>query len=461
MLTGCIGSAISPETRDLPLPGQWQQAETPASEAPATGAAASGTPPSIEGWLARLKSTQLEALVGEAQVHNRQLARQRALVRQLYHAVTSTGADLWPSIGLEASGERSGVYADHDVDVYTEIWQGGLNIDWELDIWGKLSDRQREAELNYRAALAALHEQRIELTADVATRWFDTITNTQLESLLTKRLENVSDDLDSLQQGFRRGLSPALDVYLSRNTVADSEVNLAQQQQALIISRSNLQLLLGRYPGGAAIPLDNNLPELELITSSGAPAQLLQRRADIQQAWLSLLATDAGLAAAHKDRFPSFSLVGRAGTSSDALHGLVDSGLSSWTIGASLTQPLFQAGRLKSLEEQARAQVEQAEQVYLDAVYNALAEVEQALSAETSLRRQLAAQRKSRDNANIAYELSLQQYQRGLVDYTTVLESQRRAFDAQTAAISLHNQAIANRITLYRALGGDFAVSAT
>ncbi len=450
-LGGCIGSAIDPTTRDLPLPAQWSQGQTAAIPAD----------PAAQGWLKALKSPQLEQLVGEAQQDNWQVAQQAARVQELYHAITSTGADRWPSLGLGLGGERSGLYGDNNVDIYTTSWSGSLALDWELDIWGKLNDRQRAAELNFQAARAALRDQRIALTASVATGWFDTIANTQLEALLAQRLENVSADLDSLQQGFRRGLSPALDVYLSRNTVADSEVNLAGQQTQLQVSRSELQLLLGRYPGGDAIPLDNNLPELEPVSRAGAPAELLQRRADIQQAWLTLLATDAELAAAHKDRFPSFALVGSAGTTSDALHGIVDSGLSSWTIGASLTQPLFQAGRLKSLEAQARARVKQAEQEYLYTVYSALAEVEQALSAEDSLRRQLAAQRAARDNADIAYDLSLQQYQRGLVDYTTVLESQRRAFDAQTAVINLHNQAIANRITLYRALGGDFAVSAT
>lgn len=444
-LGGCAASAISPAARDPKLPDRWQQQ------------AGAETAPREAGWLAELESAELEQLVARAQDANYELARQRARVEELRQEVTVQGAELWPDASVEVGGSRSKVSGD-DNDVYATVWQGSLALSWELDIWGKLSDRQRQAALNYQAALATLRAQQIELAAEVATGWFNTVANAQLETLLSQRLDNVSADLASLEQGYRRGLYEARDVYLSRNTVADSRANLASQQQAYQESRARLQLALARYPSGRGPALEGDLPELRPVTAAGTPALLLQRRPEIQSAWLALLAADAGLAAAHKERFPSFALAGRAGSSSAELGDLVDVGLSSWSIAGSLTQPLFQAGRLQAQEEQARARVIQAEQSYLDTVYNALAEVERLLSAESTLREQLQAQRESRQNANIAYELSLQQYGRGLVDYTTVLEAQRRAFDAQTAVITLHSQVIANRIDLYRALGGDFAL---
>ncbi|MFV8819635.1 efflux transporter outer membrane subunit [Haliea sp. E17] len=451
-LAACASSAISPQARDPELPDAWSQ--KPIAETAAAPAGAVDLP--TEGWLVALDSPQLETLVHEAQAGNYRLGRQYAVVEELGQAITSAGADRWPGASLGVSGGRNMLDAEQGGRTYTESWQGSLDLSWELDIWGKLGDQQQRAELDYGAALATLRQQQIQLTADVATGWFDSIANTRLLALLQQRLDNVSSDLDSLEQGYRRGLNEARDVYLSRNTVADSRASLASQRQSLQESIAALQRLLARYPSGEGLDLDARLPELDPVAPAGAPALLLQRRPDIQQAWLSLLSADAGLAVAHKNRFPSLSLTGRAGTTSAALDGLVDQGLSSWSLGASLVQPLFEAGRLKSLEGQARARVVQAEKTYLDTVFDAFAEVESLLSAEQTLREQLQAQRESRDNANIAYDLSLQQYNRGLVDYTTVLEAQRRAFDAQTAAIQLHNRVIGNRISLYRALGGDF-----
>lgn len=445
-LGGCASSAVSPETRELELPQQWRQSAVQNEEAPA-----------INSWLRTLKSPALEALVPEAQNHNFQLSRQRAQVEELRQTVTSQGAERWPSLSLGLAGTRSATEdADGRTDS-TDAWQVGLDLEWELDAWGKLSDAQQQAQLLYQASRATLQQQQIQLAADVATSWFSAIANKQLEALLRQRLDNVSSDLETLEQRYHRGMNAALDVYLSRNTVAESRASLARQRQNLQVATAQLQRLLARYPSGTDLKTDPALPELEPVTAAGTPAQMLLRRPDIQQAWLSLLAADAGLAVAHKNRFPSFKLVGSAGYTADGLRNLVDSGLSAWSIGASLLQPLFNAGRLKSLEAQARARVAQAEQVYLDTVFNALAESETLLSAENTLSEQLEAQRASRQNADIAYDLSLQQYERGLVDYTTVLEAQRRAFDAQTAVIQLHNEVIGNRISLYRALGGDFA----
>lgn len=445
-LAGCAVSAISPETRDLELPDQWHQG---------TGAGPQNI--ATDDWLQALNSSALNALVADALANNYQLARQRAVVTELHQAITSTGAARWPVLSSGIDGARSRQDDNAGSSRNTESWQAGLDVSWEIDVWGKLSDAQRQAELLYQSAVATYRAQQLQLAADVASSWFNALANKGLEMLLAQRLENVSADLVVLEQSYRLGIGAALDVYLGRNTVADSRVSLVQQQQNLQAATAQLQSLLARYPSGAGLELQAELPNLEPFTAAGTPAQMLQRRPDIQQAWLSLLAADAGLAVAHKNRFPAFSLAGRAGYTADGLRDLVSDGASSWSIGASLLAPLFNAGRLQSLEAQARARVAQAEQAYLDTVFNALAESETLLSAETTLRQQLEAQRESRQNADIAYELSLQQYERGLVDYTTVLEAQRRAFDAQTAVIQLHNRMIANRVSLYRALGGDFA----
>lgn len=442
---GCAISAISPQTREQELPGEWVQD------------AAAEPSPAVSGWLQQLASPALGQLVEEAQDANYQLAQQRARVEELGQAVIAAGADRLPGLSAAIDGGRQMTLADSGAEVYGESWGASLDLSWELDVWGRLGDRQRSARLSYDSGMAALRQQQLALAAAVATGWFDAIANRNLLALLQQRLDNVSDDLDVLERGYRRGLNEALDVYLSRNTVAESRSVLARQRQLLQQAISSLQLLLARYPDGRDLALDEALPALETATPAGTPAQLLQRRPDIQQAWLDLLAADAGLAAAHKARFPRFTLAGRAGSSSSALHDLVDAGLSSWSLAAGLAQPLFDAGRLKSEQEQARARVLQAEQAYLDTVYNALAEVESRLSAEQTLRQRHEALLELRANADIAYELSLQQYQRGLVSYTTVLEAQRRAFDAQTSTIEAHNEVLTNRIALYLALGGDFA----
>ena len=164
----------------------------------------------------------------------------------------------------------------------------------------------------------------------------------------------------------------------------------------------------------------------------------------------------AALAAAHKARFPSLRLVGGPSRTSQELSDFLDGSAIAWSLLASLTQPIYQGGRLKASEERARQRVVQAEKQYLDLVYQAFAEVENAISRDVSLQGRYDAIARAEGAAAAAYELSFEQYQRGLVSYATVLESQRRAFDSQTTLIDLSNQLLQNRITLYTALGGEF-----
>ena len=171
---------------------------------------------------------------------------------------------------------------------------------------------------------------------------------------------------------------------------------------------------------------------------------------------MNLLATDAGLAIAHKQRFPRISLLASSSDVSDELGSLLNGSALAWSLIGNLTQPLFNAGRLKALEEQARTRVIQAEKQYLDQLYKAFAEVENAISRDASLKAQYQATLGAEENAVAALTLSFEQYQRGIVTYTTVLESQRRAFDTQSTVIDLRNQLLQNRISLYLALGGDF-----
>jgi outer membrane protein TolC len=181
------------------------------------------------------------------------------------------------------------------------------------------------------------------------------------------------------------------------------------------------------------------------------------RRPDLQEVWLNLLAADAALAAAHKARFPSLTLVGGASLTSIQFSDLFDGDASTWSIAGGLSQPLFNAGRLKALEDQAYARVQQAEQQYLDLVYRAFADVENAISRSESLQERYDSFLEAEKNSAAALQLALEQYQRGLVPYTTVLESQRQAFDAETTVVQLRNQLLQNRIDLFMALGGDFS----
>jgi len=437
-LTACAGTR-APLVTEQDVPAMWHGVTEPQ--------------PVPERWLATLHAPYLDAIVEQALADNYEL-NQRALQMEIARErVKLLRADRLPSLNLSLSGQR--FRPTGDFAAVSEQVDVSVSAAFELDVWGKLSDAQRSARLDFEAEQMGYVDTERRLVARVASATFNLLSSAQLQALFNQRLDNLAEGLDVIEKGYRSGLNEALDVYLAQNTVEQERANVANQRQVTFEATTQLELLLAEYPG-AQFTLDTPLPELRPLPEVGLPSELLTRRPDIQRSWLNLLAADAALAVAHKDRFPSLDLTGSVRDSASALKRLLDGGELAFTAAASLFQPLFQGGRLQALEAQARLRAQQAEEAYLQTVYAAFAEVENELSRAVSLNDRYSAFLQAQANAEAALTLASNQYQRGLVSFITVLEAQRRAFDAQTTVVQLRNQLLQSRVALLLALGGHY-----
>lgn len=407
-------------------------------------------------WLDSFDDPQLVALIGEAVANNYSLEQERARLYAAQQTVVIVRANRFPDLDVSIDASRRGIRDAAGDRLTTQSFGADVGARWEVDLWGRLSKQQQAAQLNLGAQAARFESVQRDLAASTTGAYFDVMEANQLLEVAQRRLDNAIESHDIVASGYRQGLNDALDLYLARNQVERQEANFAQQQQVVSETVADLQISLARYPDGR-MPIPGVLPVMNDAIPAGLPSELLTRRTDVQEAWLNLLAADADLAAAHKARFPSLSLVGSAGVTSVEFSELLDSDLSVWSITGGLTQPLFNAGRLEAFEEQALAQVRQAEQQYLGLVFRAFADVENAISRSVSLRQRYESFLDAETNSSAALNLALEQYQRGLVPYTTVLESQRQAFDAETTVVQLRNLLLQNRIALYLALGGEFS----
>lgn len=435
-LGGCATSAISERATALALPEAWQREAAPGA---------------FElGDLGQFRTPGLDELLAQALAQNRALAQQRSRVEAARQGVAVSRAARLPSLNLRGNGERGRATAGSAV---AERFSLSASLAFELDVWGRLSDAQRQAALRLSAEEARYADLRRRTAAALLNGVFRAVAANQLLALFRQRLENLNESLDVIERSYRGGLSDALDVYLAQTTVDLERANIANQVQIAYQAAADLDLLLAEYPDGR-LPLGDALPVLEAPVPAGLPSELIDRRADLQAAWFELLAADAGLALAHKSRFPSFNLTGTARDSQAELSDLLGGGQLAWTAAASLAQPLFQGGRLRALEAQARQRVLELEQRYLETVFAAFAEVENELSRLQSLQERHAAFEEAQRDAEAALEIASDRYRRGLVAYTTVLESQRRAFDAQTTVVQLRSQLLQSRVALQLALGG-------
>ena len=444
-MSACAGNQ-RPETPTAPVPdGGWVRA-------------ADVTDAVSLNWVAEVSDDAIGALVREALDSNFELKQQQLLLEDARQSVVVAGADRWPSLSASLGANRRGtdselagseiIGTDYDLDA---------NVLWELDIWGELSASARAARLDYEADLVSYEAARRELVGTTVLLTYEAIAARQLLDLFEQRLASLESTYDIVNGSYQRGLTGALDVYLAQNSLEQQREVVAQQRQNVLESTASLQLVLGRYPDGS-MELPATTPFVQTAVPAGLPSELLVRRQDIVAAWLGLMAADARVAVAHRNRFPRLVLTASGGQSSSSLGDIIDSDATSWSVAGSLTQPIFQAGRLKAAKQQAEARAQALEQAYLAQVHRAFADVENAISRSASLNERFDALLKAESNARTAEQLSLEQYQRGLVSFTTVLEAQRRAFDTGSSLVRVRNQLVQNRVALYQALGGEFVL---
>ncbi|MCB1844165.1 MAG: TolC family protein, partial [Halioglobus sp.] len=393
---GCSVSAITPQAKDVAVPADW---------------ARGGDPADIEqDWLAAFNDPRLEGLVEESAANNYALKQERERLYSAQQSVLVSRAGRYPSINVSLDGSRRSTEDSAGDSSISDRFSAGVDGRWNVDIWRQLSKQQQAAELSLAAQRARLLTVERGIAATTARQYFNVMEAKQLLEVARRRLSNVTESHDIVASGYRQGLNDALDLYLARNQVERERANFSSQEQKLLESIADLQISLARYPDGN-MPIDTELPVLADPVPTGLPSGLLTRRPDLQEAWLGLLSADAQLAAAHKARFPSLSLVGSASATSSEFSELLDGGASAWSLAAGLTQPLFDAGRLAALEEQAAARVRIAEQQYLDLVFRAFADVENSISRTASLERRYNALLESEKNSRAALELALEQYQ--------------------------------------------------
>jgi NodT family efflux transporter outer membrane factor (OMF) lipoprotein len=432
-------SEVDEKLKDLPLPQHWHDSKQALA---------------VEhNWLSQLDNPQVHQLVKKALAANHQFAMQAYALEISQQQLIVSGSQLWPELDLSFKSSRT---KDNDTGSYSNTNSVNLNVSYEVDIWGKLSDADRMSNFNYLAQKSSFEQYKQQLVVNVVTTWFSVIEAEKLLSLYRSRVENSQQNLAIIESGYHSGLTSALDVYLTRNDLNNELTRVSEQEAAKINVIRQLERLVGEYPKGELL-VDANLPLLTNDIPVGLPSELISRKPALKASWYQLLSQDAGLAYAHKQRFPSIVLSGSVGDSTTDMSDLLSSSSLAWSLLGSVSAPIFNSGRLKANEEKTRLELKQGEQLYLDTLYSAFSDVENAITKEKSLKQRYYTMLAAEDNAKNASTLSFEQYQSGLVSYTTVLDAQNRSFEAQTTLIKIKNQLIANRINLHFLLGGDFS----
>lgn len=464
ILTVALGSSLAgcalltdpaqdaPRAEPVALPEQFGTSEA---------AAAEETSAELELWWRHFESEPLVALVEESLVHNRQLG---AAAQRVYRAAAQAridGALDIPQVSAGFNGSRGrtnfiGFPFDGAPAVLSNTVNNlgvSLNVSWEIDLWGRLAALENAAQADLAASAQDLRAAAESVAAQTAKAWFGLIEAQQQLALAEATVKSRETALTSARNRFEAGLISSVDLRLAESDTAATKALVELRRQALDAAKRQLETLLGRYPAGALEAADE-LPALSSLPAVAAPAELLSRRPDLAALEARLRASDARLASAEASLYPSLSLTGSTGTSSNELGDLVDGDFRVWNIGGNLLQPLFTGGQLRAQVDLADAAARETAETFADAVLRACAEVELSLYAESLLAAREAHLRTAALAAQAAEEQSFERYRNGLEALVTLLTAQRSTLQAQSELITAQRVRLDNRVDLYLALGG-------
>ncbi len=458
---GCAGPPpVHDWSAGIELPPAWEAAGAEGASAP-TGADSTGA------WWAALGGERIDALVGEALRNAPSLEAAAARIDAARALVRSAGAAAWPQLNAAGSAARSKrsfigfpsfgpapVASDEPLSVESTSYSTALDLSWEVDLWGRIRSGRSAALADAEAAEALLSAARNSLVAQVCKAFFAVAEAEQQLELARATAANRAEMLERIESRYRRGLRGALEVHRARTEGASAKARRVAAVSRLQTARRQLEVLLGRYPSGSIRAGD--LPAPPRCPPAGLPADLLARRPDLVAAERTLAASDRRLAEARRGLYPRISLTGSAGTSSDQLADLADSGFGIWSVGATLVQPLFQGGRIAAGIDLADAVLRESLAHFGDALLRACAEVEGALDAEARLAEQVAALTEAAQAAAAAHVLAESRYTGGLTDALVLLDAQRASYDAHSRLIEVRRARLDQRVNLHLALGGAF-----
>ncbi|MDP6355748.1 MAG: efflux transporter outer membrane subunit [Planctomycetota bacterium] len=443
LCAGCIARQGNSVVLPAP-PRQW------------SGELAQDTAP--QNWLADFTDEQLPLLVQEALKKNWNLRLVAARLQAAGALARIEGASVYPDATLSLDASKSErIFNSGAVRRTIKSTDFGLNLRvvWEADIWGKLRDERRAANQDFQAAQADFAAARLSLAALVARGWFETIAARRQVELAVRTVESFEKSLAAIRGRARDGALSVVDYRLGKAEVASAKSRLEARHRVLDATRRVLETVLGRYPS-AELKVAAELPAMSAAVPAGLPSQLLGRRPDMVSAAIRLEASRSRLKGERKNRLPALRLTGNGGTSTDALQDILNFNFLVWNIAAALTQPVFNAGRLKAKVALAEAQEDQAIAEFAGAALIAFREVETALKNEEYLKKQEVALRQAVEESKAAEAKALEDYSGGLVEIITLLTAQRRTFQVQSELIAIQSVLLENRVALYLALGGGF-----
>ncbi|MBV4536034.1 TolC family protein [Pseudomonas sp. BT-42-2] len=410
-------------------------------------------------WWKQFDDPALNQLVQASLQGNRDLRVAFARLKAARAIREDAENDNLPVVSSRASSElgKGQIPGQTERRVNSERYDLGLDMAWELDLFGRIARQIEASEAQEAAAEADLQQLQVSLIAELVDA-YGQLRGAQLREKIALANLKTQQDSRSITETLRdAGVGNELDVVRADARLAAVEATVPQLQAEQVRARNRIATLLGQRPDALSVDLSpKQLPAIAKALPVGDPGELLRRRPDIRSAERQLAAATANVGVATADLFPRVSLSGFLGFTAARGSQIGSSAANAWALGPSITWAAFDLGSVRARLRGAKADADGALANYEQQVLLALEESSNAFSDYGKTQQRLQALMRQSDASRKAAELASVRYREGTVDYLVLLDAERERLSAEDAQAQGEVELYRGIVAIYKALGGGW-----
>ncbi|MFN9527292.1 efflux transporter outer membrane subunit [Ectopseudomonas chengduensis] len=410
-------------------------------------------------WWQQFDDPTLNQLVQRSLADNRELRVVFNRLRAARAIRDDVANDRLPTVTSRASGEFGKAQQPPTTDerIRQERYDLGLDMAWEVDLFGRIQRQLEASEARIEVAEADYYQLQVSLIAELVDA-YGTLRGAQLrESIARENLKNQQDSRSITEQLRDAGVGNELDVLRADARLAATEASLPQLQAQQVRAQNRIATLLGQRPEQLQIDLSPKpLPVIAKALPIGNPSELLRRRPDIQAAERQLAAATAEVGVATADLFPRVSLSGFLGFTAGRGSQLGSSAARAWGVAPSISWAAFDLGSVRARLRGAEAEADGALSQYEQQVLLALEESENAFSDYAKRQQRLVSLVRQAEASRAAADQAAIRYREGTVDFLVLLDAERERLAAEDAQASAEVELYSGIVAIYKALGGGW-----
>ena len=461
LCSGCVRTRLAQP--EIVAPPSWSAAGSDTVQSP-TG--------DLSQWWTRLGDPVLSDLIAQALKKNTSLRTARANLREARAERNLAAANRFPTVTGTVSG--SGSKSNSAGGSTGNAVSAELDASWDPDVFGAKRQALRGADADLATSAADLQSTQVALIAEVATDYVDLRSYQTRLDIARQNEASQAETLQLTEWRAQAGLVSSIDVEQARSNLEQTRATIPTLETSAAQSKHALSVLLGLSPGALNPQLATTapIPSAPDTLTVGIPAETLRQRPDVRAAEQKIVAETARLWQKDAARYPTFSLSGSfileqllGGTALGVVTGSTFTSLTASTSTTesglgSITQTFFDRGRIRQQIEIQNAVQEQAVISYESTVLTALKDVENALVSFQNSRQRLQALNQASEAARNAAQLAHNRYSAGLIDFQTVLDTERTALTIEDSVAQTQADRTTALIQLYKALGGGWQADA-